>query len=169
MKIQEIFEADLPGPGDFLPGNEFNPRSPDYDPAAIRQKLKGQRTKPFGRNDDYDYERPQKPTPKISTDMRLESGMKDNKKYNIVIRITGPKSVVKGKAYRFMDHEENIYHKFAGVDFKSIDEETGQAVIYLLAAKGSLIRQNLVRKHRDEMGEDPSFDNDFESPKPLSW
>lgn len=42
MKLFEINYRNIPGPGDYHPGDEYLPGSPDYDPTAGRRRSGGE-------------------------------------------------------------------------------------------------------------------------------
>ena len=139
MRLNEIA-----GPGDYRPGDEDNPGSPDYDP-----RPRGGRTRPsIGRNDHFDYdadERERKAAAnrkQFTFTTKSASGEYNGKPYNVVRTITGPSAGIVFKVNSDVDHHTNIYHKFAGSDLVNHDDGTSTANIYIQADDGSLLKRN---------------------------
>jgi hypothetical protein len=57
MKLQHLLEMnprDIPGPGDYHPGDEYLPGSPDYDPSAGRRRTRSGGYSQAERDADWD-------------------------------------------------------------------------------------------------------------------
>lgn len=156
----KLFEISMKGPGDYFPGDEHNPRSPDYDPDASR-KAELRRSQFKSKSNDQEYVRPedqewdrrmkaaQKQREQYQQAKKLASGEYNGKPYNIIYKFKGPKGYgLKNQVDKFLDFERNIYHDFAGVEYKDLDEETGVAIIYIQAKPQSFIMQALQREQQ---------------------
>ncbi len=112
MKILEIAR----GPGDYWPGDEDNPRSPDYNPRSVAR-----RGEP---SDHSDYRSPQDELEDkrmagaktaferywAAKQERLETGEIDGKQYNIVVTFTATNHLqAQIWAEKWIDDERNIY------------------------------------------------------------
>lgn len=114
MKLNEITRR---GPGDYWPGDEYNPGSPDYDETAGRRRLPTD-----SRDDDYISDRDREEDRRTkgiaaaakrqidNTYGRLESGEKNGQPYNIVVTFTGNSADEAGRAAdSWLRHNQNIY------------------------------------------------------------
>ena len=143
MKIHELLEAGVvKGPGDYWAGDEYNPGSPDYNPRPTRIS----QSRGFSNDGDSEGDvtgrritaalNAQK---QYTRDGEVSTGDIDGKPYNLVITITGPAKGLSHQVDRFIDHETNIYHKFAKIDKHDNGDGTAAAKIYIQADNRSLL------------------------------
>jgi hypothetical protein len=144
MKLYEI-----KGPGDYWAGDEFNPRSPDYDPRAIPKGARRNHPPADVDNDtlsdrDRQEDRMMRDVgkgierAKAATRYTKQVGTTEQgERYNLVVTFTDPggSSVNDPIANRWTDRERNIYNKVVGR--KQGDD--GSITLYVQAAPQSLL------------------------------
>lgn len=149
MKVRELFEAGIKGPGDFWPGDELNPRSPDYNPPKKRIAP--------GRPDYSDYVSPEdrewehrmrssnEQAAQYKQNVTLQNGKSPNgQPYNVKVTITGPSGWgLKNETDKFLRFHQNIYHNFVDIITNDVGDGVNQAIIYIQAKPQSLLLGNI--------------------------
>jgi hypothetical protein len=169
--LKELFEmnsrGDLPGPGDYRPGDEYNPRSPDYNPNAGMRRSSSRYS-----DDDYnpadEYYKKQDIADRKSAEARKQihaqevpkDGTNDKgEHYNLTTVITGPDNyTLQYTADTYSKYHSNIYNKFIGSKKEVLGDGIAQITLFIQATPHSLLWPE---------GQKPAVDPNKEYPKPM--
>ena len=141
MKLNELlYEADVTkGPGDYLPGDEDIPGSPDYDPSRHYRSRVRTGPKRFTNPEDDEWNRRLSNAARFTIKGELAGETADpHYPHKIIIHITGPSKSIDNYVNKFIGHESNNYQQFDNVEKKNLDDNISVATISMHATPQSL-------------------------------
>ena len=154
MKVSDLFEATLKGPGDYHAGDEDIPGSPDYNPTRRTDydRLASKRhanyipgldvSDPEGEISSKRQDAAIRARAAFTEDSKIASGEYNGNPYNLVVRFVGPAQGIKHQVDKFLDYHRNIHHEFAGTKFKEGEDGSATAYIFINAEPSSLVMQS---------------------------
>ena len=145
MLLREIMK----GPGDYWPGDENNPRSPDYNPRPPRPRGGGGRDRDELTAHDYAEDRMMRGVQKsiqareAAISYQKKSGTThDGKEYNLIVKHAGDASGWMSRKWE--DLNFNIYTKVVG----HAKDADGNSYLYVNATPQSLVWNAVANSQR---------------------